>query len=359
MASEYFSHDCDAQFDDKCVRLLQVLGWKGYGVYWGLVERLSKREDCALEYNPKGLAWSLHISEKYLIRVLTEFNLFTISEDGTRFWSESARRRRAMRYKKTTQDPTQPKRKPGRPRKYPRPEDVAQAVEVKPQEDPKTEPNVAPEPVVDNLRDVAPTEREQEPVEKASGTPQNDVSEQALSIYQPEQNNDAKTQESASYSTISTNNQKNDLTEDFEPDDAVDESSIPTNEIIRTWNQIFKGTPQAYRGLYLDSISYQRAKESFDDGYEFVDLKRAFEVARNDSFSWLLKDVLKPDNIQRLLIKGDKQTNGLANSSAGTNFANNQPNPIEDPNDWRSDAFWERFVHNGSGTGAAVAVAAK
>lgn len=344
MASEYFSHDCDAQYDDKCVRLLQVLGWKGYGVYWGLVERLSKRDDCSLEYNPAGLAWQLHVQEKFLVRVITEFNLFVVSEDGTRFWSESARRRRAMRYKKP-QDPNQPKRKPGRPRKYPRPEDAQ------------------PEPLA--IQETAPTterksceDKKIEPgtktVEPEPKTPQSEVAEQTLSIYQPEQNNAAKTQESLSDTAMPTVSPTNEPQTDSNEYVSESETKVPTTEIVETWNQIFKGTPQVYRGLYLDSISYQRARESLDVGYTLDDLTQAFKIARNDSFSWLLKDVLKPDNIQRLLIKGDKQ-NVNANSITGTNSGYYTEDQSEDPKDWRSDAFWDRFVSNGSGAAVAVA----
>ena len=334
MAKEYFSHDCDAQFDDKCVRLLQVLGWKGYGVYWGLVERMSKRDDCSLEYNPAGLAWQLHVQEKFLVRVLTEFNLFTISEDGTRFWSESARRRRAMRYKKY--DPTQPKRKPGRPRKYPRPEDAAPQ---EPEPQPKPEPIVAPT-VERNLPEVRKIEPETKVVETAPQKPQNDVHEQPLSIYQPKRNDDAREQTSASChpSNDSYCNQPQ-----YEDDVETVEETFPSSEIIELWNIAFHGTSQVYRGLGLDSISFQRAKDAFEAGYDLSDMRKAFEIARDDRFTWLLKDVLKPDNIQRLLAKGEKEQYAV-NTFAGANFGNSPQVENEDPNDWRNDAFWAPYT---------------
>ena len=77
--------------------------------------------------------------------------------------------------------------------------------------------------------------------------------------------------------------------------------------VIDKWNKIFEGTRQLYRGLTLDHISFQRLKETLDAGYSIEELEEAFNIARNDSFNWLLKDVLKQDNVQRLLVSKEKK----------------------------------------------------
>ena len=88
----------------------------------------------------------------------------------------------------------------------------------------------------------------------------------------------------------------------------MDFSKPSTQEvIIDKWNKIFEGTRQLYRGLTLDHISFQRLKETLDAGYSIEELEEAFNIARNDSFNWLLKDVLKQDNVQRLLVSKEKK----------------------------------------------------
>lgn len=88
----------------------------------------------------------------------------------------------------------------------------------------------------------------------------------------------------------------------------MDFSKPSTQEVvIDKWNKIFEGTRQLYRGLTLDHISFQRLKETLDAGYSIEELEEAFNIARNDSFNWLLKDVLKQDNIQRLLVSKEKK----------------------------------------------------
>lgn len=97
------------------------------------------------------------------------------------------------------------------------------------------------------------------------------------------------------------------------PEQYMEESDMDYSEpsiqevVIQKWNEIFEGTRQQYRGVALDHISYQRLKETLDAGYSTEELEEAFKIARNDSFTWLLKDVLKQDNIQRLLVRKEKE----------------------------------------------------
>lgn len=316
----YFSHDVNAQRDDKCVRLLQTLGWKGYGVYWALIERLHEQKDCVLEYNPKGLAWSLHLPEKYLIRVITEFGLFTIAEDGQTFWSNSARRRRAYRSRQPKEEvtPETPKRKRGRPRKYPRPDEIS--TESK---DPRRESD----PEIAEPKETPKTASAALPEQSGLNTPDN-------------KNETHKTTEKAAESVkadpdLSTIAQKQPNKPKTQHDPVV-----PVESIIASWNQIFSGTRQTHKGLFLDPLSYQRAKESLELGYSFDQIEEAFKIARSDSFGWLLKDVLKPDNVQRLLIKGEKANGTQHHSVLGNNAESTQQFSGDD---WGDPSKWSQF----------------
>ena len=348
---QYFSHDVNAQRDDKCVRLTQALGWKGYGVYWALIERLNERDDCALEYNPKGLAWSLHISEKILVRVITEFDLFEISEDGAKFWSNSARRRKALRtakyQKKSEKTPAKAKGKPGRPKK------VAEAI-VAPVEDPIEKPV---ETVVSSVETAPELPAIQEPEQNAPKTPQIEPESEARVNYQPEAEDNGKSAlnplnepdskkepEPKAKPTVET------ISISPNPDPipapiASPQVYVPSEKIIALWNGIFAKTKQEYRGFYLDQFSHQRARETLSQGYDLDDLEKAFRVAKTDNFCWLLKDVLKPDNIQRLLIKGEKK-NDLKPKPSGFN-SGSYPAPADLPDDdWGNPELWEQYAES-------------
>lgn len=305
MTTQYFSHDVNAQHDDKCVALLTSLGWKGYGVYWGIVERMHEREGCRLAYNPKALAWSLHITERFLIRVITEFGLFTFSEDKTEFWSESAVRRQGLRKSKYAANKKKidsvekivedkPKRKRGRPRKYPLPEpDVISKEES---------------PMDNGMESIEETEIEIFP-ESSDAIEENAVAPQ-----------------------IEPLDDSNEI-----PQSGV---KVPYEQIIALWNQRFTGTRQTYRGFFLDPVSYQRASQTLSSGYTLEDFERAFQIARNDNFMWLLKDVLKQDNLQRLLVKGDKQSENKGSSSF-----NGQNNSGNSTSNWLPDG-WKKYIRN-------------
>jgi Domain of unknown function (DUF4373) len=44
----YFSHDANAQDDPKCMKLLDEMGTKGYGIFWLLIEKLRAEKDYTL-----------------------------------------------------------------------------------------------------------------------------------------------------------------------------------------------------------------------------------------------------------------------------------------------------------------------
>lgn len=102
-----------------------------------------------------------------------------------------------------------------------------------------------------------------------------------------------------------------DKSELYLDDPEADYSEPSTQEVvIQRWNEIFEGTRQQFRGVSLDPVSFQRLTETLEAGYSVEELEEAFRIARNDSFTWLLKDVLKQDNVQRLLVKKEKEKEG-------------------------------------------------
>lgn len=90
----YFSHDADAASDEKCVALQAEHGLAGYGLYWRLVERLRGAENdytCVANYNL--IAYDLRCSSDLVKAVVEDFGLFSFTENGERFYSESLMRR--------------------------------------------------------------------------------------------------------------------------------------------------------------------------------------------------------------------------------------------------------------------------
>lgn len=88
MAGLYLPHDLDAVTDDKIVEMLGALDWYGYGLYWRLLELLYARTDHKLTCNYKGLSKIIGCDADTLQRLITEFGLFTLADDGSQFWSE-------------------------------------------------------------------------------------------------------------------------------------------------------------------------------------------------------------------------------------------------------------------------------
>lgn len=288
----YFSHDVNAQRDAKCLRLIQELGYEGYGIFWAIIERMAETKDCKLETDFDILAWSMHIDREQLVQVVTEYGLFVMSEDGEYFWSESAKKRHELRanagrpkHGPVATVPAPPARKRGRPRKNPLPEQTA------------VEPAVEPVPEV---QEAAPV--------------QDTTTAEHTGIVEPETVEPESEQEPEVEQTM----------------------QIPAECIVDAWNEAFGDTVQRYRGFTLDAISFDNARRAFALGYTLEDIKKAIKQAQREPFAWLLKHVLKPDNIQLLLTKGkqnDKQpSSGISKPSGGSG--------------WSLPANWENLVHD-------------
>lgn len=96
MKDRYFSHDRNALSDNKIAELRGTYRMEGYGVFWAIVEALSREPDMSLPLTERGAAaFQVSLAPTFdmmqFIRDCIEIGLF--ETDGERFWSNSLRRR--------------------------------------------------------------------------------------------------------------------------------------------------------------------------------------------------------------------------------------------------------------------------
>lgn len=97
----YFSHDYNTREDEKIKELVYKNGMLGYGIYWAIVEMLYQNAN-ALRTNYNRIAFDIHQSSDETVKsVITDFELFSFSEDGEYFYSESIERRLEKRNDKS------------------------------------------------------------------------------------------------------------------------------------------------------------------------------------------------------------------------------------------------------------------
>lgn len=78
----YFSHDANAQDDPKCMMLIDQLGMEGYGIFWGLIEKLRNEPDFKLPtYVLPSLAKRWGTSTEKVQLVVSKFGLFVFEDD--------------------------------------------------------------------------------------------------------------------------------------------------------------------------------------------------------------------------------------------------------------------------------------
>ena len=83
-----FQHYSYALSDPRCASLCALCGYKGYGIYWGLIERLLKSPDYSLPYSEIGsIASDFHVRSKLVRKIVDSFDLFEKCDNGTRFRS--------------------------------------------------------------------------------------------------------------------------------------------------------------------------------------------------------------------------------------------------------------------------------
>lgn len=91
MAGLYFPHDINDLADSKMIEMFGELDYWGYGVYYRIICILSNDGEHTLPCNYKWLSKILYVTDDKLNdlkRLITEFGLFTIADDGSKFWSE-------------------------------------------------------------------------------------------------------------------------------------------------------------------------------------------------------------------------------------------------------------------------------
>ena len=79
----YFSHDSNAQDDPKCMLLIDQLGMEGYGIFWGLIEKLRAEKDYRLPLsivNSFARRWCT--SKEKIETVILKFDLFKIENEN-------------------------------------------------------------------------------------------------------------------------------------------------------------------------------------------------------------------------------------------------------------------------------------
>jgi len=89
----YFSHDSNAHVDPRIVDLLMDLKAEGYGVYWVILEMMRNEQLyqlCINDYN--AIAYQAHSTPDVVEKVVLNYGLFTVSEEGF-FWSNSLKKR--------------------------------------------------------------------------------------------------------------------------------------------------------------------------------------------------------------------------------------------------------------------------
>lgn len=78
----YFSHDCNAQDDPKCMMLIDDLGMEGYGIFWALIEKLRAEKDYTLPVSICGrFARRWATSEAKIQAVVLQYGLFEIDNE--------------------------------------------------------------------------------------------------------------------------------------------------------------------------------------------------------------------------------------------------------------------------------------
>ncbi len=96
---QYFSHDSNAREDEKIIKLRMQHGWKGYGLYWAIIEKLRDSDGYKLKSDCNTIAFGLQVECKCIESVINDFDLFTINDEY--FWSESLLRRMKLKEEKS------------------------------------------------------------------------------------------------------------------------------------------------------------------------------------------------------------------------------------------------------------------
>ena len=70
------------------VEMRMKLGWEGFGIYVGILCMLRCSNDGTLPTNYNKIGWQLHCPNDKVKSVITDFGLFTLADDGKRFFNQ-------------------------------------------------------------------------------------------------------------------------------------------------------------------------------------------------------------------------------------------------------------------------------
>lgn len=96
-ATNYFSHDSNARNDERVLLLRIRHGAAGYGIYFMLLERLRDASGYMSMLDYDMLAFDLREDAELIRSVVEDFGLFTITECGGYFYSQSFLNRMEMK----------------------------------------------------------------------------------------------------------------------------------------------------------------------------------------------------------------------------------------------------------------------
>lgn len=99
--NSYFSHDSNARNSDKLLPLRMNMSVDGYGIYFMILERLREEPDYMSVKDYNMLAFDFRVGSDKVKSVIENFGLFSFTDDGKRFYSESFMRRMNKKDEKT------------------------------------------------------------------------------------------------------------------------------------------------------------------------------------------------------------------------------------------------------------------
>lgn len=95
--NSYFSHDSNARNDTKVLQIRMKYGAKGYGIYFMILERLRDDNEYMSIKDYNVIAFDLREDAAVIKDVVEGLGLFTFTDDGKCFYSESLNKRMVIK----------------------------------------------------------------------------------------------------------------------------------------------------------------------------------------------------------------------------------------------------------------------
>lgn len=85
----YFPHDGNARNDDRIIAVRMRHKMEGYGVYFAILERLLESSEYMSIKDYNVIAFDLHVGSDLVKSIVEDFSLFSFTDDGKYFYSNS------------------------------------------------------------------------------------------------------------------------------------------------------------------------------------------------------------------------------------------------------------------------------